>query len=75
MIGEIIALAIEKALGSCHFDLSLLRGHYDGASNMAGKYTGYAAIIQGKYPKACYSHCCSRALNLAVVSSCSLIAL
>ena len=47
--GESIARAIEKALGSCHLDLSLLRGPaYDGVSNMPGKYRGCAAIIQGK---------------------------
>ena len=64
MTGESIAVAIKKALGSCHLDLSLIRGQaydgaYDGASNMAGKYRGCAAIIQGKYPRALNSHCCS----------------
>ena len=72
--GESIAVTIEKALGSCHLDLSLLRGQaYDGASNMAGKYRGWAALIQNKHHRALYSHCCSHALNLAVVSSCSLV--
>ena len=74
MTGESIAVTIEKALGSCHLDLSLLRGQaYDGASNMAGKYRGCAAIIQNKHPRALYSHCCSRELNIAMVSSCSLV--
>ena len=69
--GEFIAVTIEKALGSCHLDISLLRGQaYDGASNMAGKYRDCAAIIQNNHP---YSYCCSYALNLAVVSSCSLV--
>ena len=35
--GESIAVTIENALGSCHLDLSLLRGQaYDLASNMTG---------------------------------------
>ena len=29
--------------------------------------------MQNKHSRAVYSHCCSHALNLAVVSSCSLV--
>ena len=37
------------------------------------KYKGCAAVIERKYPKAKYTHCCSHVLNLAVVKACSLI--
>ena len=51
-----------------------MRGQaYDGASSMSGRYNGCAALIQRKYPLAMYSHCCSHALNLAVVNACSLV--
>ena len=64
--GESITVAIEKELGSCHLDRSLLRGQaYDGASNMAGKYRGCAAIIEGKYPRALNSLCCSHAFEFS----------
>jgi len=69
--GEAIASTIENAIAECNLDLSLLRGQaYDGASNMSGKCKGCAAILKEKYPLAVYSHCCSHALNLAVVNSC-----
>jgi len=66
-------MAIEKALGNCHLDLSMLRGQaYDRASSMTGKHKGCRAIIQNKHPRALYTHSCSHVLNLAMVSSCSL---
>lgn len=67
-------LLIEQAILDCNLDPSLLWGQaYDAASNMSGQYKGCAGIIQGKYPKALYSHCCSHVLNLAVVNSCDSI--
>lgn len=70
--GEAIAALIESALAECHLDCMKMRGQaYDGASSMSGRYNGCAAIIQQKYPLAMYSHCCSHALNLAVVNACS----
>ena len=72
--GEAIATTVEQAISECNLDPSLLRGQaYDGASNMSGQYKGCAAIIQRKYPKALYSHCCSHVLNLAVVNTCDCI--
>ena len=40
---------------------------------MSGKYKVYAAVLERKYPKAKYIHCCSHVLNLAVVKACSLM--
>ena len=40
---------------------------------MSGKYKGCAAVLERKYPKAKYTHCCSHVLNLAVVKACDLI--
>ena len=72
--GEAISTTIEQAILECNLDPSMLRGQaYDGASNMSGQYKGCAAIIQRKYPKALYSHCCSHVLNLAVVNACDCI--
>ena len=72
--GEAIAHTIESAVLDCHLDPTRIRGQaYDGASSMSGKYKGCAAVIERKYPKAKYTHCCSHVLNLAVVKACSLI--
>ena len=74
--GEAIAETIEKAIIDCELDPSQMVGQaYDGASNMFGQYKGCAAILQRKFPQAIYSHCCSHALNLAVVNSCSFVAI
>lgn len=72
--GQDIADTIEAAIKDCHLDPTRIRGQaYDGASSMSGKYKGCAAILERKYPKAKYTHCCSHVLNLAVVKACSLI--
>ena len=72
--GEAIAALIESVLAECHLDSIKMRGQaYDSASSMSGRYNGCAAIIQWKYPLDMYSHCCSNALNLAVVNTCSLV--
>ena len=42
---------------------------YDGAGNMAGKFSGVAARILQSYEKAVYVHCGSHILNLCVASS------
>ena len=42
-----------------------------GQGNMAAKYHGTAALIQGTYPKANYVHCAAHTLNLYVVASCT----
>ena len=59
-----------KKLG---LDLHNLRGQgYDGAGNMAGHTKGVAAHILEQYPKACYVHCGTHALNLCVVAACGV---
>ena len=51
--GHAIAETILDLLQKNHLDPKLLRGQgYDGASNMAGKVKGAAAIITSKHPVA-----------------------
>ena len=51
-----------------------LRGQgYDGAGNMAGKFTGAQARIKEIVPSAEYVHCYAHCLNLSVVKSCQLL--
>ena len=45
---------------------------YDGAGNMAGKYSGVARRIERFYEKAVYVHCNSHVLNPIMASSCQL---
>ena len=72
--GHAIAETILDLLQKNHLDPKLLRGQgYDGASNMAGKVRGAAAIIISKHPLALYFHCTSHQLNLAVMKSAELI--
>ena len=72
--GHAIAETILDLLHKNHLDPKLLRGQgYDGASNMAGKVKGAAAIITYKHPLALYFHCASHQLNLAVMKSAQLI--
>jgi hypothetical protein len=48
-----------------------MRGQgYDGAANMAGKFSGVRTRIQTEIPEAYYVHCYAHCLNLAVVKSC-----
>ena len=52
----------------------MLRGQgYDGAGNMAGKYSGTAALIQQQYPLAVYTHCTAHVLNLCIVKAMSIV--
>ena len=68
--GQAVAEKILHLLQKFNLDPTLLRGQgYDGASNMAGKTRGAAAIITAQYPLALYVHCASHQLNLAVVKS------
>ena len=72
--GHAIAETISDLLQKNHLDFKGLRGQrYDGASNMAGKVKGAAAIITSKHPLALYFHCASHQLNLAVMKSAELI--
>ncbi len=45
---------------------------YDGAGNMAGKFSGVAVQTQRNYEKAIYIHCNPHILNLCVASSCQI---
>ena len=77
--GQVIADKINLILEKLTLDLNDLRGQgYDGAGNMSGKYNlyrGASAIIQHDYPRELYVHCLSHALNLRVVSACSIHAI
>ena len=44
---------------------------YDGASNMAGKFSGVQAIVKERAPLATYVHCKAHQLNLSLVHSSS----
>ena len=71
--GKAIADDILVKLKNWQFQLEFLQGQaYDGAGAMAGKSKGAAACIIAKQPKAFYTHCASRRLNLCVVKFCSI---
>ena len=71
--GSASADKILEALIEYGLDISYLRGQaYDGAGNMAGKYSGVATNIQSTCPKAVYVHCAAHCLNLCVVAACSI---
>ena len=72
-IGEAIPDMILTQLENWRLEPQLLRSQaYDGAGAMAGLSKGVAARICAKYPKATYSHCASRRLNLCIVKCCSI---
>ena len=48
------------------------RAIYDSASTMSGVTTGVQAKLKEIQPKAVYTHCTGHALNLSIVSSCSI---
>ena len=71
--GSALADKILEALRGYGLDISCLRGQaYDGAGNMAEKYSGVATIIQSTYPRAVYVHCAAHNLNLCVVAACKV---
>ena len=54
-------------------DLTNCRGQcYDGAGNMAGKFSGLSSRILALNPLALYTHCSSHRLNICVASSCQI---
>ena len=56
-----------------NLDIMQCRGQcYDGAGNMAGKYSGVAARILEENRLALYTHCASHRLNLCVASACKI---
>ena len=44
---------------------------YDGAANVAGKYSGAQAIIQREQPLALYVHCGAQCVNLITQQACT----
>ncbi|XP_028409249.1 52 kDa repressor of the inhibitor of the protein kinase-like [Dendronephthya gigantea] len=71
--GEALSVNILQFISSLGLHMEECRGQgYDGAGNMAGKFSGVAARIQRNFDKAIYVHCGSHILNLCIASSCSL---
>ena len=63
--GECIAKVATKCVVEAQFANVWLRGQgYDGASKMAGKYTGARAIVRRLQPLALYVHCGAYCVNL-----------
>ena len=63
-----------SSLGSFNLDIQNCRGQgYDGAGTVAGKVSGFAALLLKENPEALYTHCASHRLNLAICSSCDIV--
>ena len=61
-ITQELNLKLEDCRGQC----------YDGAGNMAGKFSGLSSRILSLNPLALYTHCSSHRLNLTVAASCQI---
>ena len=61
-ITQELNLKLEDCRGQC----------YDGAGNMAGKFSGLSTRILEDNPLALYTHCSSHQLNLYVAASCQI---
>ena len=71
--GEALSNTIMQSITKIGISMDNCRGQgYDGAGNMAGKWSGAAARIQRLHPQALYVHCASHILNLCVSSSCNI---
>ncbi|XP_072565314.1 zinc finger MYM-type protein 1-like [Paramormyrops kingsleyae] len=69
--GQGIAKVAADVLLRLNLPLSGLRGQtYDGAANMAGKYTGAQAILRRQQPLALYVHCGAHCVNLITQAGC-----
>ena len=69
-----ITNAIVNTLEDLGLSLVNLRGQgYDGAANMSGQKSGVQKQIRDRQPKAMYTHCAGHTLNLAIVTSCSVL--
>ena len=69
-----IANAIITTLEDLELSLVHLRGQgYDGAANMSAQKSGVQKLIRDQQPKAMYTHCAGHSLNLAIVTSCSIL--
>ena len=61
---------IDCLLNELNLDVENCRGQcYDGAGNMAGKYSGVAACILNLNPLALFTHCASHRLNLCIAAA------
>jgi hypothetical protein len=66
--GEELATTIMTKLREYGIVTQAMRGQgYDGAANMAGKFSGVRTRIQTEIIEAYYVHCYAHCLNLAVV--------
>ena len=64
---------IKTVLSDIGLDISNIRGQrYDGASNMSGKCSGVAKMINDENPLAIFIHCFAHWLNLCVSAACNI---
>ncbi len=71
--GQGIAKMVTDVLLRLNLPMSALRGQsYDGASNMAGKYSGAQAVVREQQPLALYVHCGAHCVNLITQAGCSV---
>ncbi|CAL9706252.1 unnamed protein product [Knipowitschia caucasica] len=70
--GEQMAKVAADMLLRLNLPMSGLRGQtYDGAANMAGKFSGAQAMLKKEQPLALYVHCGAHCVNLVTQSACS----
>ncbi len=70
--GENLAKVVKDVLVRLNLPISGLRGQaYDGAANMAGRYSGAQAIIKKEQPLAPYIHCGAHCVNLITQHACT----
>ena len=71
--GEALCHNAIEALTGVGLDVKLCRSQtMDGAGNMSGKYSGFAAQLRKESPKATYHYCSRHDLNLALCKSCDV---
>lgn len=69
--GNIIATCIKDVLVRLNISIDNLRGQsYDGASNMAGKFSGCQAVVKQSQPLAVFVHCGAHCVNLVTLAAC-----
>ncbi|GAA6095220.1 zinc finger MYM-type protein 1-like, partial [Tachysurus ichikawai] len=70
--GENLAKVLKDVLLRRNLSITGLRGQaYDGAANLAGKYSGAQAIIKESQPLALYVHCGPHCVNLITQHACT----
>lgn len=70
--GENLAKVVKDVLLRLNLPITSLCGQaYDGAANMAGKYSGALAIIQREQPLAPNVHCAAHCMNLITQQACT----